>query len=88
MAFTAKLETVGRSGDPAAFDLTLTYTDSATPDQHVFRNLHITLDPAQTPAQQRAALQAQIIADATLYKQQEATYSGLQSMVGQSIAIP
>ena len=87
MAYTATLNTVQRAGDPGAFDLNLTYLDSNDPDWHVHKTLRVVVDPALTAAQQRAAIVAQITADANLYKQQSATFAALLSLVGQVITL-
>lgn len=87
MAFTATLDSVVRGGDPLTFDVGVTYLDSDTPDWRVSKILHVTLDPAQTPAQQRAALVALVRADAAPYKQQLATHAGLVQALAQSIVI-
>lgn len=87
MAFTATLDSVARSGDPASFDISVTYTDSADAEWRVAKTLRVTVDPAQTAAQQRAAIQSQIQADAQRYKQQLGIYGGLLGLVGQSFTI-
>lgn len=87
MAYTATLNSVQRAGDPGAFDLSLTYLDSNEPDWHVFKVLRVVIDPTLTAAQQRAALIAQITADATLYKQQSTTYAALLGLVGQTLTL-
>lgn len=87
MPFTARFDSVSKAGDPGAFDLGLTYLDADHPDWKVEKTLRVTFDPSQTGAQQRAAIQSQISADALRYKQQLATEAALQALVGQSITI-
>ena len=85
--FTATLNSVQRSGDPASFDLGLTYSDSTAPDWHIYTTLRVVVDPALTGAQQRAALVETIRADAARYQQQAAIYAGLLSLVGQTVTL-
>lgn len=86
--FTATLDSVQRGDDPATFELQVTYLDTDNPDWHVSKALPIGVDPTQTPAQQRASIRAQVIADAQRYKGQLAIHAGLLSLVGSSLDIP
>lgn len=88
MSFTATLDAVEKSSDPAGFTLQVTYLDSDNPDWRVSKALPITVDPNQTAAQQRASIRAQVVADAQRYKRQLEIHAGLTELVGQSIEIP
>lgn len=87
MAWTVTLESVTRAGDPLLFDLSVSYRNSADPDWHVSKTLRVTIDPALTAPQQRAAVVAMITADAVTYQKQAAIHNGLLSIVGQSIVL-
>lgn len=87
MSFTARLESVSALGDPTKVEIGVTYLDDAAPDWRVTKGLQVTLDPALTGAQQRAAIQAQVTADAQRYKTQLAAYAGLLAMVGSVLTI-
>lgn len=88
MAFTARLDSVARAGDPLFFDLGVTYLESTLPDWSVAKTLRVTIDPALTAAQQQANLRLQIITDASKYKAQLAVDAALQQLVGNIVAIP
>ncbi len=87
MAFTAILDSVSKAGDPTRVEINVTYRDDANPDWRQSRLLPITLDPALSPTEQRAAIVAAVRADASPYFRQLAAYAGLTALVGQSIIV-
>jgi hypothetical protein len=82
MAFNVKIDSFQKGGDPTRYQVGVTYTDDATPDWRISKTIELTLDPAATPAAQRTAIQSQLVADATPYKQQLAVEAALKVLPG------
>lgn len=88
MAFNATLESVARARNVAQFALELTYRDTDLPDWIGKRSLDVTVDPNGTVAVQRQQVRDAVIADAQLYRRQNAVYQSLKALEGTEIGIP
>lgn len=86
MPFTATLTGARQGLDPRSVKITVLYADSET-DWHHETTLTFQFDPAQTIADQRAALRALVVQDARRYLRQLRVFAGLRELIGTEIEI-
>lgn len=87
MSFNVTLESVARASNVAMFRLELTYHDTDIPDWVGQRSLDVAVDPNGTVAAQRQQVRDAVIADAQLYRRQNAVYLSLQALQGTTIEV-
>lgn len=86
MAFNATLNGAV-STNPGTVDVDVTYVDTTVPNWSIRKTLNITLDPALTGGQQRAAISTAVSTDAAKYKASNAVVANLTSLIGTTISV-
>lgn len=87
MAFTAQLDGVERTGNPATLTIHVTYRDDTNPDWTQPRDILVSLAGLTTAQALQDAIIAAVRADASGYFKQLQAHALVGGLVGQTITI-
>lgn len=87
MAFTATLEGVEKTGNPATLTIHVTYRDGSDPDWRQPRDILVPLAGVTNQQQLQDAIIAAVRADASSFFKQLAAYPLALGLIGQTLTI-